>query len=183
MLELKDLKNNKQYYENAKKLYNTAFPPAERIPFAILYRKAKGSNVTFFAVTHGDEFKGLVYTVWFNDIVFIFYLAVSPDARGNGIGSKILSLVKDKFPNCRLVLNIEALDENAENNDERIKRREFYVKNGFFGAGYNVREYSVIYENMCYSKDLIPVSKDEYTALIKAYLGKIMYYFYSKLSE
>ena len=33
----------------------------------------------------------------------------------------------------------------------------FYVKNGFFGAGYNVREYSVIYENMCYSKDLIPV--------------------------
>ena len=167
MLELKDLKNNKQYYENAKKLYNTAFPPAERIPFAILYRKAKGSNVTFFAVTQGDEFKGLVYTVWFNDIVFIFYLAVSPDARGNGIGSKILSLVK----------------ENAENNDERIKRREFYVKNGFFGAGYNVREYSVIYENMCYSKDLIPVSKDEYTALIKAYLGKIMYYFYSKLSE
>ena len=150
-----------------KKLYNTAFPPAERIPFAILYRKAKGSNVTFFAVTQGDEFKGLVYTVWFNDIVFIFYLAVSPDARGNGIGSKILSLVKDKFPNCRLVLNIEALDENA----------------GFFGAGYNVREYSVIYENMCYSKDLIPVSKDEYTALIKAYLGKIMYYFYSKLSE
>ena len=160
MLELKDLKNNKQYYENAKKLYNTAFPPAERIPFVILYRKAKGSNVTFFAVTQG-----------------------SPDARGNGIGSKILSLVKDKFPNCRLVLNIEALDENAENNDERIKRREFYVKNGFFGAGYNVREYSVIYENMCYSKDLIPVSKDEYTALIKAYLGKIMYYFYSKLSE
>ena len=158
MLELKDLKNNKQYYENAKKLYNTAFPPAERIPFVILYRKAKGSNVTFFAVTQGDEFKGLVYTVWFNDIVFIFYLAVSPDARGNGIGSKILSLVKDKFPNCRLVLNIEALDENAENNDERIKRREFYVKNGFFGAGYYVREYSVIFEYMCYSKDFIPVS-------------------------
>ena len=44
MLELKDLKNNKQYYENAKKLYNTAFPPAERIPFAILYRKVRLHN-------------------------------------------------------------------------------------------------------------------------------------------
>ena len=87
MLELKDLKNNKQYYENAKKLYNTAFPPAERIPFVILYRKAKGSNVTFFAVTQGDEFKGLVYTEWCNAIVFIFYLAVLPAARGYDKGS------------------------------------------------------------------------------------------------
>lgn len=97
MLELKDLKNNKQYYENAKKLYNTAFPPAERIPFAILYRKAKGSNVTFFAVTQGDEFKGLVYTVWFNDIVFIFYLAVSPDARETVSAQKYFHLLKINF--------------------------------------------------------------------------------------
>lgn len=43
MLELKDLKNNKQYYENAKKLYNTAFPPAERIPFVIFIVKPRGA--------------------------------------------------------------------------------------------------------------------------------------------
>lgn len=183
MSELKNIKQYREYIPQAKALYNRAFPLAERVPFNILLYKARGSNVKFFAVVDVAEFKGLTYTVWYNDIVFIFYLAVDEQARGNGIGSEILTLIKEEFPDCRLVLNIEALDEEAENNEERKRRRQFYVKNGFFSAGYNVREYSVIYENMCFGPNDRPVTKEEYTALIKAYLGKIMYPIYRKLSE
>ncbi len=183
MLKLADLKQNKKYTEKAKALYNSAFPPAERMPFNLLMAKAKGSNVTFWAVLDGEDFKGLTYTVWHNDIVFIFYLAVAESERGNGIGTKILSLIKEQFSNCRLVLNIEALDENSSNNDERIRRREFYIKNGFFGAGYNVREYSVTYENMCFSPDGRTVTKNEYFKLIEAFCGKLIYFFYKKMGE
>ena len=48
MLELKNIKKNKEYIKKARSLYNSAFPSAERIPFDILLYKAKGSNVTFF---------------------------------------------------------------------------------------------------------------------------------------
>ena len=183
MLKLVNLKQNKKYIQNAKELYNSAFPPAERMPFNLLMAKAKGSNVTFWAVIDEDKFKGLTYTVWHNDIVFIFYLAVAESERGNGIGTKILNLIKEQFLNCRLVLNIEALDESSDNNDERIRRREFYVKNGFFGAGYNVKEYSVTYENMCFSPDGRAVTKDEYFKLIEAFCGKLIYFFYKKMSK
>lgn len=183
MLKLVDIKENKNYIKNVKELYNSSFPTAERMPFNILLSKAKGSNVTFWAVVDEGVFKGLTYTVWYNDIVFIFYLAVEKSERGNGIGSQILSLIKQKFQNCRLVLNIEALDDNSENNAERIRRREFYVKNGFFSAGYNVREYSVTYENMCCCADNKVVSKAEYFKLIEAYCGKLIYAFYKKMSE
>ena len=183
MLKLIDLKQNKNFIKNAKELYNSAFPSNERMPFNLLMLKAKGSNVTFWAVVDDGVFKGLTYTVWYNDIVFIFYLAVAKSERGNGIGTQILSLIKQEFPNCRLVLNIEALDENSDNNDERIRRREFYVKNGFFSAGYNVREYSVTYENMCFSPDNKTVTKPEYFSLIEAYCGKLIYSLYKKMSE
>ena len=183
MLKLVNLKENKNYIKNARVLYNSAFPSAERMPFDLLMHKARGSNVTFWAVVDEAVFKGLTYTVWYNDIVFIFYLAVDESARGNGIGTQILSLIKQQFPNCRLVLNIEALDESSDNNDERIRRREFYVKNGFFGAGYNVKEYSVTYENMCFSTDGKTVTKDEYFKLIEAYCGKLIYSLYKKMSE
>ena len=183
MLKLVDLNQNKKYIQSVKALYNSAFPSAERMPFSILMHKSKGSNITFWAVVDDDKFKGLTYTVWYNDIVFIFYLAVAESERGNGIGTKILSLIKEQFPNCRLVLNIEALDEESDNNAERIRRREFYVKNGFFGAGYNVKEYSVTYENMCCSKNNEPVSKEEYFKLIEAFCGKIIYFFYKNLSK
>ena len=59
MLELKNIKKNKEYIKKARSLYNSAFPSAERIPFDILLYKAKGSNVTFFAVVDGSEFKGV----------------------------------------------------------------------------------------------------------------------------
>ena len=80
--------------------------------------------------------------------------------------------------NCRLVLNIEALDESSDNNDERIRRREFYVKNGFFGAGYNVKEYSVIYENMCFSLTAEQLQKMNISSLLKLFAVKLIYFFY-----
>ena len=74
MLELKNIKKNKEYIKKARSLYNSAFPSAERIPFDILLYKAKGSNVTFFAVVDGVEFICLSYTVWYNDIVLFSIL-------------------------------------------------------------------------------------------------------------
>ena len=59
MLELKNIKANKEYIKKARSLYNSVFPSAERVPFDILLVKAKGSNVMFCAVVDGSEFKGL----------------------------------------------------------------------------------------------------------------------------
>lgn len=81
MLELKNIKKNKEYIKKARSLYNSAFPSAERIPFDILLYKAKGSNVMFFAVVDGDEFKGLTYTVWYNDI-FLFSILPLKSRQG-----------------------------------------------------------------------------------------------------
>lgn len=183
MIELKDLKQNKEYLNSVKELYQTAFPKAERMPFFLLYKKSQCSSVSFFAVTDDNEFCGLVYTVWYKDIVFVFYLAVSDNCRGRGLGSQILTLIKEKYSNSRLVLNIEQIDENAPNVAERKRRKEFYTKNGFFDAGYTVKEYSVVYENLCFAPKDNPITKEEYENLMKSYLGKTMFNFYKFVSK
>ena len=72
MLKLVNLKQNKRYIQNAKELYNSAFPPAERMPFNLLMAKAKGSNVTFWAVIDENiENKTFYYPFYIPpDIVF-----------------------------------------------------------------------------------------------------------------
>ena len=57
MLELKNIKKNKEYIKKARSLYNSAFPSAERIPFDILLYKAKGSNRS---EEHTSELQSLV---------------------------------------------------------------------------------------------------------------------------
>lgn len=183
MLRLENTKDFPLYLQKAKTLYEAAFPPAEKMPFRLLLKKAQNSNASLFAVTDTGEFKGIAYTVWHKDIVFLFYLAVDEQSRGKGVGSDILRLIGEKFSNCRIVLNIEAPDENAPNNEERIRRKQFYLKNGFTEAGYQVKEYSVTYENLCISPRNRLVTKEEYAELIEAYLGKAMYFIYRQISK
>lgn len=118
--------------ENVKNLYLTAFPQAERVPYFLLCRLCKRRGVSFNAVYDKSSFAGLIYTVCHKDIVFIFYFAVNSVLRGKGYGSRILAAVKEKYPDCRFVLNIEECNPSSSNYAERLKRKEFYKKSGFF---------------------------------------------------
>ena len=63
--------------------------------------------------------------------VYLAYLAVTAELRGNGYGSKILHMLEEKYPEQQIVLDIEPLDPDAENYHQRVSRLRFYQKNGW----------------------------------------------------
>ena len=85
------------YNKEIKKLYKEAFPKNERIPIFILKLLTRKNKADFFEIYDKEQFIGLVYNVYYHDIVFVFYLAVNNDLRGKGYGSKVLELIKDKY--------------------------------------------------------------------------------------
>ena len=109
-LDFIDVKHNKEIIKDLKKLYKEAFPKNEQVPFWLLKRLSKKDNVNFYGIYEEAKFAGLVYNVIYKDIVFIFYLAIDKNARGNGYGGKILSLLKEKYKDYRIVLNIEEVN-------------------------------------------------------------------------
>ena len=50
----------------------------------------------------------------------------------------------------RIVLDMEQLDDQADNAQERRSRRDFYIRNGFKGTGYWYRFFHVDYELLFY---------------------------------
>ena len=64
------------------------------------------------------------------------YLAVSKEYQDKGHGSSILSWVKENYPGKSLVVDIEELDDTADNWENRIRRKSFYEKNGFTQGDY-----------------------------------------------
>lgn len=182
MNELK-IVNIPKYNKEIKKLYKEAFPRNERIPINILQLLTRKNKAKFYGIYDGEEFIGLLYNVYYKDIVLILYLAINNNFRGKGYGSKVLDLIKQKYSQNRIILNIEQIDENSSNNKQRIKRKEFYPKNGFTSLNYTVKEGKETYEMLCYSKNKSKVSKEEYESLVKYFLKNILYKIYKKISK
>ncbi len=104
-------------------------------------------------------FLGLIITILHNDIVLLDYFAISSASRGKGIGSKVLSLLQNRYPGRRILLEIEDPEEPCKNRAERLRRKEFYLRNGFLVQDYKVWLFGV---KMLILTNRTIVSFDEY---------------------
>lgn len=181
MMNFIRLADNKEDEKLVKALYNKAFPVQERMPYFILKYKSKKGNADFFKIYDDSIFVGLCYCVFYKDILYIFYLAVDESRRGKGYGSRVLQYIEEKYSDYRIILNIEEVTKNCSNYEQRLSRKAFYQKNGFFALDYNVKEGSVVYENLCCNKNGEGVSKQEYFEMMKSFFGGfyIFYKFFS----
>lgn len=158
-------------YKMLKKLYLDSFPAEERAPFFMIMSKAKKGRAEMLTAHDGNEFVGFAYMVCYRDLAYLFYLAVDKDKRGMGYGRKIVDAVKSRYRGRRIFLAREQIDKSAENYEQRVSRRNFYIRCGFKDLPCHIKEASVIYDVMGIGGR---VSADEYEALITSWAGKLM---------
>lgn len=111
-------------------LYQSAFPASEKKPFSMIRTMCKkGKSDVWYCVEDG-KFAGLVITINGPDEILLDYLAVAKKRRGQGIGSKMLKAMREQYAGKGVFLEIEIVDETAENFEERKRRKQFYLSNG-----------------------------------------------------
>lgn len=115
-------------------LYERAFPANERRPLGPLLTDTTGHSKVLSAYC-GDGFCGFVCILEWADIVHIIYFAVEENLRGHGLGSEILQAVHHDNPHKRVIVDIEEPDSSVPNNKERIRRKAFYLHNGYAETG------------------------------------------------
>lgn len=170
-IELKRLDKKSNDYKKVKRLYSSAFPANEKAPFWLLMNKSKKNNVDFWSAYSNEKWIGLAYVLSYKEISYVFYLAISEAERGNGFGSGILSALKEKYKGQNLFLAIEEIDEKADNYDERIKRKQFYEKNGFHDLNLKLREATVVYDLLGTGDKINP---KDYADMFDSYLGRFL---------
>lgn len=112
------------------RLYRKAFPVYERKPFSMIRRMYRAGKADVWYCEKGKEFIGLVTTVNGEDNILVDYLAVSEKHRGSGLGSEILQLIREKYSGKGVFLEIESVYEECDDKENRIKRKNFYIRNG-----------------------------------------------------
>ena len=130
-----EIKKVKLSNKNVKKIYLEAFPKKERIPFFMMVLLTKITHTEFLAFYDKDLLCGFVYSATIGNITYIIFFAVDKDIRSKGYGSKILEEMQKLYPNNKIIITIERCDVEATDIDDRIRRKNFYLKNGYVDTG------------------------------------------------
>ncbi len=120
--------------DRSRSLYLSAFPAYERCDVKVLESHSQRDYVEWLGI-YDDGFKGMAYVLFDDRILYLLYLAVVEDDRGKGIGTKVLAMLRERYPGLKMYLNIEPPDDECDNREERLRRKAFYERNGFVVSG------------------------------------------------
>ena len=117
--------------EQLKQLYQTAFPENEQIPWDDLVRLIGEMNLDFTAYYEEGIFIGFTIVFHYEPFNWYWYFAVRPELRGQGKGQQILTTLLEKYKGQTCVMDLESPRQECDNKEQRQRRHEFYLRNGF----------------------------------------------------
>ena len=154
-----------------KELYKSSFPDSERKPYLLMKYWQYQKKMELYEISDNGQFCGLFIIVVYKDIVLIDYLAVLPQLRGGGVGSKALEYARKMFDGKRIILEIETTKKPCEDLSQRIKRKNFYLKNGLTECGISVNLFGVEMELLKFNEN---VSFEEYLGMYRHMAGRLI---------
>lgn len=148
-------------------LYKKAFPIYERKPFAMIFQTFQKGVCDVWFIEDNNTFIGLAITLNDKDVVLLDYFAIDEQLRGQGYGSKVLQELQKLYNNERLFIEIESTLINSDNQEERLKRKQFYLKNGMRELGILANVFGTEMELMSFSQTI--TFQDYYNVYLHIY--------------
>lgn len=123
-----------------KKLYEEAFPMNER-PMSMdailaFLNQIPCDLLGVYPDETPDEFAGFFFGIRGESSVYGVYYATRPELRSTGIGGKAFKAILEYYENMPFWFSYESTFEESENAEQRERRRNFYLRNGFHETGW-----------------------------------------------
>ena len=121
--------------EDVRRLYESAFPKEEQIPWKDLMRLMKTMSLDFTVYYEDGNLVGLTIVYPRKQFNWFWYFAVPEELRGQGIGQRILTQLIEEYKGKSNILDMESPEQICENSEQRKRRHAFYLRNGFRDTG------------------------------------------------
>ena len=144
------------FWNEVNVLAKEAFPPEEYLAPAKLAEMSEADGFDFLALKDGEAFVGFMAVMIYENLAYLFFLAIDPSCRSKGYGSRAVETLKAEYPEKKQVVDFEMPDETADNSRQREKRRIFYLRNGYKETGFFLSYLGVDYEVFCMDDDFEP---------------------------
>lgn len=152
-LNTEKITKESRYWQQINSLAKEAFPPEEYLAPDKLVEMSEAENFDFLALTDEGDFVGFMVVQTHKNLAYLFFLAIDSSRRSKGYGSYAIEALKEAYPEKKQVVDFEMLDEKADNYEQRKKRRNFYLRNGYKETGLFLSYLGVDYEVFCIEDD------------------------------
>lgn len=157
-MQLKPLPQDSQDKLKADRINEEAFPPWERNSLDDLYGSDSPEKLDMLGIyDDADMITGFLMVRIYENIRYLAYLAVSRERRSEGIGSSALQLLRERYDTAQIVVEFETPDDSLPDNALRLRRRDFYLRNGFYETGwysfYDDTEFTIACSQRNFDKD------------------------------
>lgn len=173
-LDIQPVRLSLKEYKDVKQLYMRAFPKYEREAWSWLLLKSKYKRADFMAFYDQQRFVGFAYVIHSHAMHYILYLAVNDQVRSKGYGTRIINELRALYPKDSLVLDIEQPDPTTTNNHQRLRRLNFYRRNGFFPTSRVFKEEKVTFQVLATNKKVKQQKVDKIFEWFEWPLGWLM---------
>ncbi len=157
------------------------FPKAELKPLKYIVQAVNEGIYECLGLYDDETCIGYTFLVKQGGSYLIDYLAIYPDKRNNGAGSKLIRLLKEYLAKADFAI-IEVEDpqyaETDEDKDLQTRRLEFYLRNECVDTGLRVRCFGVPFIILGLGKEKVAQPDylwDIYNSYYRAVLPKEMY--------
>ncbi|TGY66449.1 GNAT family N-acetyltransferase [Dubosiella muris] len=141
-------------YANIQSLYRHSFPPNERKDLVKLIDDDRFAKVVSF---HDEaQWVGFASLLIVRSIVHIIYFCVEPKLRDKGYGSRILQTIQTAHPDQAILVDIETIHEHIDNREQRVRRKAFYLRNGYQETNIQYTWQNESYEILSAQKTITP---------------------------
>ena len=136
--------NSVERIDAIRLLYESAFPPDERMPFERVLQKRDAGIMHLLSVeSENGEFLGFANITLALDVLALNYFAILPEKQGRGYGTAVIIALKKQYPERSIVIDIEDDAVESDNPEQRKRRRAFYERLGFFAMPYRLKIFGV----------------------------------------
>ena len=152
------------------------FPENERANLGKFWKKILNNKEEIYIFEEDKIDKGYCIIGKLSNYIFVDFLATYKETRGQGIGTKILKELIEKYSNYNILLEVEE-SESAKNEKEkniREKRIRFYEKSNFKiikGVKINYSNF-VTFNLMIYPPN--EINKQQIQGILKQFYSNIL---------
>jgi GNAT superfamily N-acetyltransferase len=156
------------------------FPPSELKPLFVILDAVDKGIYEALGLYDGEEIVGYFCLVKQGNDYLVDYLAIYPEKRNGGIGSILVKLLSEHMDSTGNIIGEVEDPKYARNDDDRklrIRRMDFYLRNGCFDTGVRAKCFGVEFIILRMGKKKLEKQKcwDIYSAIYRSILPKDMY--------
>lgn len=100
-----------------------------------IFSFAEDTDTDVLGIYDGESPIGFAVLLKGSECAYLYYLAIDGTVRSKGYGSSALGEIMKRYRELQIILDFEEIDTNAENLAQRLRRKSFYLKNGFHETG------------------------------------------------